>query len=156
MDSVSDKEVGEIWDRMKKDVNVSELKKQKTMPDFVSQLKKEMESISKNEKQVKRLLKKGFAERFSELPEAKGFYEIRETMVKPVFKLKVPVPVPKLPERIAGRKGGNKISIKSKGRFRTFNVNNVKITEYSWRGKPAVSFYSLKQNKLITWGLKNG
>lgn len=155
MDSVSDKEVGEIWDRMKKDINVSNLRSQKTIPGFVSELKKEMESISKNKEQVTSLLKKGFAERFAELPEAKGFYEVREIMVKPVFKPKVPVPVPKLPERITKRKGGNKISIKSKGRFRSFNVNNIKITEYSWREKPAISFYNTRINKLITWGLKD-
>lgn len=153
MDSVSDKEIGEIWDRMKKDVDVTKLKQTKNQQTFIESLKQEMESIPNNKKQVRTLINKGFVERVSELSETRKFIEVKPKAFKPP--IKKPIPVEKLPARLAKRKANNKISIKKQGRFRSFNLNNIKITNYSWRGKPAVSFYSLKQKKLITWGLNN-
>lgn len=153
MDSVSDKEVGEIWERTKKDINVNNLARSKNQSDFINSIKKEMDSISKNKKQVQNLLNKGFAERVAELPETKSFFEMKSEKIKPPIKVKVPVSVIKLPSNLAKRKVKNKISIEKRGRFRSYGANNVKIKKYSWRGKPAISFYSIKQKKLITWGL---
>ena len=152
MDSVSDKEVGEIWERTKKDINVSDLKQSESQSEFVNSLKNKMGSITKNKTQVQNLLNKGFAERVAGLSETKSFYKPKTEKPKPVIK-HVKKPITKLPANKARITKGNRLSIKKQGRFRSFNQSNVKISRYSWRGKPAISFYSIKQKKLITWGL---
>lgn len=154
-DSYSDSEVGEVWERTKKDIEVSKLKEADSQQEFVESLKKEMESIPKNKQAVQNLLKSGFAERVAKLPETKSFYEIKPVKPKIVIKpIRKPVVVKlKLPSKLARRKPHNKISIEKRGRFRSYSASTVKVSRYFWRGKPAMSFYSLRQKKLITWGL---
>ena len=146
-----DADIEQIWERTKKDIDVQAIKGT-SKQEVLNNLKAELNKITKNQKQIKTLQKYGFEEKLIE----KGLLDKQiEMTFKPKPIIKMPVPTLKLPERIAKTKANNKISIKSKGRFRSFKINNVIITKSKWKGKKTIYFYSKKQKKLITWGLIN-
>lgn len=148
MDSVSDKEIGEIWDRMKKDIPVSELKGE-TKEEFINNLERKMSDIDKNKKQIQTLLNAGFAERLAETEKARDYFEISEAPAKPpIFE----APARKVfPKNIRPTK--TRISVKVKGRFRAYKKDNVILTESSFRGKKAFYVFNKRTNKRLTWGL---
>jgi len=145
-----------IWDRTKKDIDVSKITG-KSKDEVLRNLKNELNGVSKNKKQIDNLINSGLLDKLIAKPFFKKELELSYKPIKPKIEMPVSVHVPvlKLPDYLAKRKGNNRVSIRKQGRFRSFNVNNVKITEYSWRGKKAVSFYNKRIKKLITWGLVN-
>jgi len=155
LDSISDKEIGEIWKRTKRKISTSKIKG-KTRQEVIDNLKSELNNIPDENKSgsPETLIKKGFAERIAD----QSFFQkefvsvVKIEEVKPVIKPKI-VPKRFIAASFVRKPTAKRVSIRSKGRFRSFKRNNIKFTEFTFKGKSALNVYNIRTKKRLTWGL---
>lgn len=152
MDSLADKEVSSIWQRVKRYIDVSEIEAQDT-EGLAREIERKMNAageVSKKPGSMKTLVKKGFPQRAARVENIrdaiKGF---QPAPPKP----KPPKKRPKLPAKVKRRKG-RKLAVKTKTRTRVYAAKFVKITRGRWRNKRAYWVYHTKKKKFLTWGLE--
>jgi len=154
----SDREVEEIWQRVKRYINPENIKA-KSREDLASEIKKQMTlaGSSKNQGSMDQLVKNGFAERFSRLDDVKDTILVPTTPEarKDFFARKEATPKfveTDLPSSNIKLRKGNKISVKTGKGIRVFSRNTTNISRGTYGGKSAYYVYNTKLKKRISWG----
>jgi len=159
MDSVPDKEIESIWNRVKQYVDPSQLKS-KDADALASELDSLLEQSGKKKGKgdIQRLIDKGFSRRVVHIEGLRSGIELGKE--KPVIKTKVRTKrttVEKfrgLPNNVHLRAKGEKVAIRmSDGRTRVLNKDRVLITESTFKGMKAYYVYSTTLKKRISWGV---
>ena len=127
----SNKEIGDIWDRISKKVSVSNIKG-KTKEEVIDNLESELRNIPKDPNKsgnAETLINKGFAKRFVEVETGKDFYSEKRTIS--TYKGKPA-------EYVSDPKTGKRL---------TWRLINIKKSTF--RGKPAEYVSDAKTGKRL-------
>jgi hypothetical protein len=177
MDGLSDEEIGGIWDRVSKYVDLGELKGTDT-ESIQKTLKEALEDSSIAEYQKKKLVKHGFARRavkvtklyentFEPAAIKNRVEEIKEKTSKAAIKeIKTLIKKEKanelplweqeqllqsaLPEKVTSTPTG-RLSVRTSKGTKTYSPDNIKIA-YGER-KQGKAYYVSYKGKRVTWGL---
>lgn len=157
MDTLEDKEVKGIWERVKRYINPEDIKA-KTREELENEIKKQMSIAgkSKNQGSIDILLNRGFATRISKEESVQKDYIVgpegkRDAVIENQEKNKWNKDQLPDMEKVRQRKG-NKIAIKVKGKFRTYSENTTRVTRGSYKGRAAYFVYNTRLKKRLTWG----
>ena len=164
MDSVSDKEVESIWNRLQKYVDVSKLKS-KTREGLKSEINTQLRGVSSTEARgsVQTLLAHGFTDKVLKNDKIVSDLGVVEDIEigEPIKKKYPKKPIPavktfgvslKLPPVVSVREFG-KLGIVVRGRTRIFNGENINVLNSYWKGRKAFYITNSRTGKRVTWGL---
>ncbi len=155
MDYLPDSEIKDIWGRIKKYIDPSQIKSN-TREGFVKELTDLMESAGAAEgKQgsLDTLIKHGFPDRVSTIPDITqklpGFAAAAKQAVMQ------PPGIPKMAELPP------KLSVASNNRFRIetgrgtryYSQKNIRLSYSLWKDKAAFWVYNTRTKKRVSWGL---
>jgi hypothetical protein len=153
MDSVSDKEIESIWQRMKRYIDTNRIKGE-SQEEILQNIEDFLKASSTRESRgsMDRLLNKGFMER---LPEVKSI----QTELKEYIKFddkgfgdgerKIDLP------KVKKTKNVNKIAITTGKGTRVYSRANIRVSYAEFKGKPSYYIYNTRTKKRITWGVVN-
>jgi hypothetical protein len=135
VDSLSDEQVLQIWDRTKKSINVSDLK-YGSFSSMENQLKKQLQGVSVRKQATNTLLSRGFAKRA--LKTEKVLTEFRPTF--------------ETTKNVKTTDGKFKIKKIATGKTSVYSEKNLNIKIGIHKNKKAFFISSKKTKKRITWG----
>lgn len=155
MDSLPDEKISSIWGRVKKYINVSNIRGE-DIRELSKNIEREMKAAAEAEgKQgsIETLIKKGFPKRAAEVYDVRIEIPKAGKPIEKVIKPRRRIKPKKLPEKITGRPKG-KIAIRTKKRTKIFAAKNIKVTRGRWRNRNAYWVFNTKAKRLVTWGIE--
>ena len=152
---MSDREAKEIWQRVKRYINPENIKAG-SREELAKEIDRQMtlSGKSRNSGSMDSLVRNGFGDRVSRLDDVKDSYVEPATIEGKKLQVKA---IKKESKRQSPNKNklkykGNKVSVKSKGRFRSFKTENIRVTRGTWGGRSAFYTYNIRTKKRISWG----
>ena len=155
MDTMSDREAKEIWQRVKRYINPENIKAG-SREELAKEIDKQMTLSGKSGKagSMDSLVRNGFGDRISRVDGVKDAYVEPATIGGKKLQVKAVRKEAKKqsPNEKKLRYRGTRVSVKSKGRFRSFKSKNVRVTRGTWGGRSAFYTYNVRTKKRISWG----
>lgn len=154
MDTISDKEIESIWQRVKKYVDTNRIKGEnqkeilQNIEDFMN-----ASSTRENRGSMRNLIRKGFVQRLPEVPtiqtELITYTRVEEK--KPIV-AGIKDKERELP-KVRGTKNPEKIAVQTGKGTRTYSRKNIRITYSTFKGKPSYYVFNTRTKSRITWGV---
>jgi len=154
MDTMSDREAKEIWQRVKRYINPENIKAG-TREELAKEIDKQMTLAGSSGKagSMDSLVRNGFGDKISRVDEVKDAYVTPATIEGKKLQVKaIKKEVRVSPNINKVRYNKKRISVKSKGRFRSFKTENIRVTRGTWGGRSAFYIYNVRTKKRISWG----
>ena len=152
MDTISDKEIESIWQRVKKYIDINRIKGEnqkeilQNIEDFMN-----ASSTRENRGSMRNLIRKGFVQRLPEVPtiQTELISYIKVEAQKPIV---AGIKERELP-KVRGTKNPEKIAVKTGKGTRTYSRSNIRISYSTFKGKPSYYVYNTRTKERVTWGV---
>jgi len=154
VDTISDNEAKDIWNRVKRYINPENLKTG-SREELAREIEKQMSFAGKSGKagSMDTLVRNGFADRISEVEDVKNRYvepvtpEGRKVQARE-FKKEKPVS----PNAKKVKFTDKRVVIKTAKRTRVFKPKNIRVTLGTYGGRSAFYVSNTRTKKRVSWG----
>lgn len=154
MDTMSDQEAKDIWNRVKRYINPENLKTG-SREELAREIEKQMQFAGKSGKSgsMDTLVRNGFADRISQVDDVKNRYvepvttEGKELKAREFKKEK-----PLSPNAKKVKFTNKRVVIKTAKRTRVFKPENIRVTRGTYGGRSAFYVFNTRTKKRVSWG----